>query len=128
MGDSPLLLELDSGRRFKNPCQFCDLYCYEGPVKGFDFKTQKANYANLQETLKPYGLSLSYVWGGQSSKRGIIFIVATEGREVVWQKYCPPSKMGSNSVYVHKYKLRLSRWFSKTEEQRKELLNLFDGL
>ncbi len=119
-------------RKLNNPCFTGDEFKYNGPMQDFNFKISKHNYKiqynnfiKIQKSLKPYNLSLTYIWAGISSTtKRFQFIAKTTNGEIYWRKYDIGGQSGQNSMYIGKNlkKINTSKWLKMKKHEQDQLL------
>lgn len=100
---------------------------YEGPVSGYDFKKQKANFVKLENALFDAGVQFTEVSGivydgdcGYNHR----FVVLTNRENVLWYKYVGyAAQGGQNHMFIHGCRIKVSIFLSESADVRRALLD-----
>ena len=110
-----------------NPCNKSDLFRYAGPIENFDkFNHQADNYKNIQASLAPFNIQLSFIWVGIFKMNGnrLHFVAKDENNKVFWQKYEGNSKgSGQNYIFINGLKNKTTSWLKMSVAERAVLTN-----
>lgn len=107
---------------------------YDGLINYFNFKcqglNQTKNYNRLKLTLHPFDLNLTYIMIKIDkpiyflSRIRTQFIATSNNNEIIWYKYEGPLiGGGQNYLFIYGKKIKLSTWFTMSNDDRVNLIN-----
>lgn len=118
----------------KNPLYGHQNIVYDSLINDFNFKcqglNQTKNYNRLKLTLHPFDLNLTYIMIKIDkpvyflSRIRTQFIATSNNNEIIWYKYEGPLiGGGQNYLFIYGKKIKLSTWFTMSNDDRVNLIN-----
>lgn len=118
----------------KNPLYGHQNIVYDSLINDFNFKcqglNQTKNYNRLKLTLYPFDLNLTYIMIKIDkpvyflSRIRTQFIATSNNNEIIWYKYEGPLiGGGQNYLFIYGKKIKLSTWFTMSNDDRVNLIN-----
>lgn len=104
---------------------------YQGPVAGYNFRKQTANYEKLVAALVQHSIHFTDVSGLlYDGDRGYNqrFLVLTTHPKVMWYKYVGfIAQSGQNHLFIHGRRIKVSCFLAMKEEEQAALLSGSDS-
>lgn len=137
------MIKTISGRRIKLPTSDDGVKEYIIENKPFLGKIQEENLIKLKETFEPFNITFGKIWYGtfvrtrqkyskdddgflqmeEKQNTAINFLVESTDKKVYWRKYEALVEGGTQtSLYFGKKKIKLTSWFSWSQDRRSEFV------
>ena len=126
-------INIGNGKRVTNPCYQPNENneVFNGNVTDFNFVSdglnQIENYNKLKEDFDKLNLHMETIWSKKiycDTKPLTKFIIKCQDRDIFWYKYEGNQPGGGNNmIIINGVKIKLSDWFSKSDEEKANLIN-----